>query len=104
MARLWWTQPVFGQSLVPYPALLRLLDPHLASIEVTNRLDFLGALKLMIFEPEVSGKVKERAELHRILDREQRIFGERYHLMISDQRLNAVLKRHLKDDMHRLAS
>jgi hypothetical protein len=67
-----------------------------ASTEVTNRLDFLAALKLMVFEPEVSGKVKERAELHRILEREQWIFGERYHLMISDQSLNAVLKRHLK--------
>jgi Histidine kinase-, DNA gyrase B-, and HSP90-like ATPase len=67
-----------------------------ASTEVTNRLDFLAALKLMVFEPEVSGKVKERAELHRILEREQWIFGERYHLMVSDQSLNAVLKRHLE--------
>jgi hypothetical protein len=67
-----------------------------ASTEVTNRLDFLAALKLMVFEPEVSGKVRERAELHRILEREQWIFGERYHLMVSDQSLNAVLKRHLE--------
>jgi len=67
-----------------------------ASTEVTNRLDFLAALKLMVFEPEVSGKVKERAELHRILEREQWVFGERYHLMISDQSLDAVLKRHLQ--------
>lgn len=67
-----------------------------ASTEVTNRLDFLAALKLMVFDPEVSGKVKERAELHRILEREQWIFGERYHLMVSDQSLNAVLRRHLE--------
>ncbi len=67
-----------------------------ASTEVTNRLDFLAALKLMVFEPEVSGKVRERAELHRILEREQWIFGERYHLMVSDQSLNAVLRRHLE--------
>lgn len=67
-----------------------------ASTQVTNRLDFLGALKLMVFEPEVSGKVKERAELHRILEREQWIFGEHYHLMVSDQSLDAVLKRHLQ--------
>jgi hypothetical protein len=66
-----------------------------ASTEVANRLDFLAALKLMVFDPEVSGKVKERAELHRILEREQWIFGERYHLMVSDQSLDAVLKRHL---------
>lgn len=66
-----------------------------ASTEVTNRLDFLAALKLMVFDPEVSGKVKERAELHRILEREQWVFGERYHLMVSDQSLDTVLKRHL---------
>lgn len=67
-----------------------------ASTQVTNRLDFLAALKLMVFEPEVSGKVKERAELHRILEREQWVFGEHYHLMVSDQSLDAVLKRHLQ--------
>jgi hypothetical protein len=67
-----------------------------ASTQVTNRLDFLAALKLMVFEPEVSGKVRERAELHRILEREQWIFGERYNLMVSDQSLDAVLKRHLE--------
>lgn len=67
-----------------------------ASTQVTNRLDFLADLKLMVFEPEVSGKVKERAELHRILERDQWIFGEHYHLMVSDQSLDAVLKRHLQ--------
>lgn len=67
-----------------------------ASTQVTNRLDFLAALKLMVFDPEVSGKVRERAELHRILEREQWIFGERYNLMVSDQSLDAVLKRHLE--------
>jgi len=50
----------------------------------------------MVFDPEVSDKVKERAELHRILEREQWVFGERYHLMVSDQSLNSVLRRHLE--------
>jgi hypothetical protein len=82
--------------------LRRLLDrTSLASLikaatEVTNRLDFLAALKLMVFEPDVSGKVRERSELHRILERELWVFGERYHLMVSDQSLNAVLRRHLE--------
>ena len=82
--------------------LKRLLDrTSLASLikaatEVTNRLDFLAALKMMVFEPDVSGKVRERSELHRILERELWVFGERYHLMVSDQSLNAVLRRHLE--------
>ncbi len=50
----------------------------------------------MVFDPEVNKKVRERAELHRILEREQWVFGERYHLMVSDQSLNAVLRRHLE--------
>lgn len=81
------------RRLLDRTSLARLIK---ASTQVTDRLDFLGALKLMVFDPEVSGKVKERSELHRILEREQWIFGEHYHLMVSDQSLDAVLKRHLQ--------
>ena len=93
---------LFNLSKADRDDLRRLLDrTSLATLiksstQVTNRLDFLAALKLMVFEPEISGKVKERAELHRILEREQWIFGERYHLMVSDKSLDAVLKRHLE--------
>lgn len=66
-----------------------------ASTQVTNRLDFLAALRLMVFDPKVSKKVRERTELHRILARETWIFGEQYSLLVSDQSLDAVLARHL---------
>ncbi len=46
-----------------------------ASTHVSNRLDFLAALRGMVFEPEVSKKVRERSELHRILERETWVFG-----------------------------
>lgn len=66
-----------------------------ATTQVTNRLDFLAALRLMVFDPEHSKKVKERKELHRILEGETWVFGEQYDLMVSDKSLDAVLARHL---------
>lgn len=65
-----------------------------ASTHVSNRLDFLAALRLMVFEPEVSKKVRERSELHRILERETWVFGEHLSMLVSDQSLDAVLARH----------
>ncbi|WP_219469850.1 ATP-binding protein [Nonomuraea rhizosphaerae] len=67
-----------------------------ATGQVSDRLDFLAALKKLVFEPEISRIVKERSELHKILERETWIFGDAYALMISDQSLDAVLVRHLK--------
>lgn len=66
-----------------------------ASGQVADRLDFLRALKLMVFEPEVAKKVKERSELHKILERETWVFGERFTMMLSDKSLDSVLQRHL---------
>ncbi|WP_327585454.1 ATP-binding protein [Nonomuraea sp. NBC_00507] len=68
-----------------------------ATGHVSDRLDFLAALKKLVFEPEISRTVKERSELHKILERETWIFGDAYSLMISDQSLDAVLARHLKE-------
>ncbi len=47
-------------------------------------------------EPDVRKVVKERTELHKILERETWVFGEQYAPMVSDQGLDAVLKRHLE--------
>jgi hypothetical protein len=66
-----------------------------AASEVTNRLDFLTALSHMVFEPEVRKLVKERTELHKILERETWIFGEHFQQLLSDRSLDAVLDRHL---------
>ncbi|MEU1734311.1 ATP-binding protein [Streptosporangium sp. NPDC020145] len=68
-----------------------------ATGQVSDRLDFLAALKKLVFEPEISRTVRERSELHKILERETWIFGDAYALMVSDQSLDAVLTRHLEE-------
>lgn len=65
-----------------------------ATTSVTNRLDFLRALELMVFDPEANGLVGERAHLHKILESELWIFGEEYNLMASEVGLTAALERH----------
>ncbi|MFF4435311.1 ATP-binding protein [Streptomyces sp. NPDC001621] len=66
-----------------------------ASSSVADRLDFLAALSHMVFDPEVRKLVKERTQLHKILESETWIFGEQFSLLVSDRSLNAVLDRHL---------
>lgn len=66
-----------------------------ASAQVSDRLDFLRAIREMVFQPDVAEKVKERSELHKILERETWVFGERFTMMLSDKSLDAVLQRHL---------
>ncbi|WP_336704839.1 ATP-binding protein [Micrococcus terreus] len=65
-----------------------------ASSDVTNRLEFLRALELMVFDPETSKMVGERAHLHRILESELWVFGEQFNLMVSERGLTAALERH----------
>ena len=63
---------------------------------VTNRLDFLNALELLIYDPEHSKKIKERKHLHKIIVKETWIFGEDYTLGADDLTLKNVLKQYLK--------
>lgn len=63
--------------------------------QVTDRLDFLKGLEVLVFEPDVRKRLKERAELHRILASETWIFGEEYALTADDESLTTVLKRHI---------
>jgi hypothetical protein len=51
----------------------------------------------MVFDPETSRTVKERSELHKILEQETWVFGDAYALMASDRSLDTVLCRHLKE-------
>jgi len=67
-----------------------------ASTDVTNRLEFLRALELMVFDPEAHKMVGEREHLHRILERELWVFGEQYNFMVSERGLSAALDRHLE--------
>ncbi|TDD87996.1 hypothetical protein E1293_07195 [Actinomadura darangshiensis] len=68
-----------------------------ATTEVTSRLDFVAALRKMVFDPQTSKIVKERSELHKILERETWVFGDAYALMVSDRSLDTVLQRHLQE-------
>lgn len=65
-----------------------------ASSNVTNRLEFLRALELMVFDPEANEMVRERDHLHKILESELWVFGEQYNLMVSERGLTAALDRH----------
>ncbi|WP_232077735.1 ATP-binding protein [Mycolicibacterium aichiense] len=67
-----------------------------ASTDVTNRLEFLRALDLIVFDPEAHKMVGEREHLHRILERELWVFGEQYNFMVSERGLSAALDRHLE--------
>lgn len=66
-----------------------------ASKLIANRLDFIEALKIMVFEPALKGKLKERSQLHRILAAETWMFGEEYNLTTDDQTLTTALKQHI---------
>lgn len=66
-----------------------------ASTSVTNRLEFLRALELMVYDPDTNQMVGEREHLHRILENELWVFGEQYNLMVSERGLTACLDRHL---------
>lgn len=81
------------QDLLVRTPLSRLIR---ATSHVTDRLDFLSALRVMVFDPESKGLVKERDNLHRILERESWVFGEQFHMMSSEIGLTNALRHHLK--------
>lgn len=61
---------------------------------VTDRLKFLNALKLMLFDKTAKKHLEERTQLHRILDQNTWILGEEYNLWASDKDLTTVLRVH----------
>lgn len=67
-----------------------------AAKEVTNRLDFLKALQILIFDPKSKRQLLERSQLHQIIAQETWIFGEEYNLVNNDEDLTSVLRSHLK--------
>jgi hypothetical protein len=82
--------------------LARLLDrTSLGSVisaaqTVSDRLDFLRSLELLLFDPGLKKTVLERSQLHRILAAEPWVFGEGFALSVDDQGLKEVLRRHLE--------
>jgi hypothetical protein len=67
-----------------------------AAKAVTDRLDFLKALQILIFDPKSKKQLLERSQLHRILAQETWIFGEEFNLLNDDEDLTSVLRSHLK--------
>ncbi|MGW4543262.1 ATP-binding protein [Streptomyces chartreusis] len=65
------------------------------STEVTDRLDFLRALEILLFDTEAKKVTRERDQLHKILENEAWVFGEEYSLMVSERGLSEVLRKHL---------
>jgi hypothetical protein len=78
-------------ALLKHTSLAQIIS---ASRVVTERLDFLRALELLVFDRDVKKVLRERTQLHRILEHHTWIFGEHFHLTVSDQSLNEVLAKH----------
>lgn len=67
-----------------------------AAKAVTDRLEFLRALQILVFDPSSKRQLLERSQLHRIIARETWIFGEQFNLMNDDEDLSAVLRSHIQ--------
>ncbi|SCE01452.1 Histidine kinase-, DNA gyrase B-, and HSP90-like ATPase [Streptomyces sp. TverLS-915] len=97
-------EELFALSKQEQAELSRLLDRTplssliKASTATTGRLDFLSALEHLVFAPvaRARARVKERTELHRVLENECWVFGEEYGLHVSDRSLNEVLRQHCR--------
>jgi hypothetical protein len=66
-----------------------------ASREIVDRLDFIAALRMLVFDPKSKQQLLERSQLHKILENRTWIFGEEFHLSASDKSLTDVLNKHL---------
>jgi len=65
-----------------------------AAKTVADRLKFITALEAIVFDPEKRERLKERSQLHKILAKNTWVFGEEYHLWVSDGDLRRVLQKH----------
>ena len=65
-----------------------------AATLVADRLKFLEALRFILFDFEARQKLRERSQLHKILEQNTWIFGEEYNLWASDKELTTVLRAH----------
>ncbi len=63
---------------------------------IADRLDFLEALEILVFDARVKPKVLERTQLHPLIAGSTWLFGEEFALAASDSSLNRVLKEHIK--------
>lgn len=64
--------------------------------EVTDRLQIVHELRLLLFDEKFKDKILERKHLHQIVKNETWIFGDDYTLGAEDSNLKNVLKAYLK--------
>ncbi len=67
-----------------------------ASRLIADRLEFIRGLETLVFDVKFKDRVRERAQLHRIIAENSWMFGEQYHLSVDDQSLTEVLKKHIE--------
>ena len=65
-----------------------------AATMVADRLKFPQGLRIILFDHEAKDRLKERSQLHKILETNTWIFGEEFNLWASDKELTTVLKVH----------
>ena len=63
---------------------------------VADRLTFLAGLEQILFDTDMKKRLKERSQLHKIIEDNTWLFGEEYNLSVSDRGLTAVLEKHRK--------
>ena len=63
---------------------------------VADRLKFLAGLEQILFDTEMKAQLKERSQLHKIVEDNTWLFGEEYNLSVSDRGLTTVLQKHRK--------
>ena len=61
---------------------------------VADRLKFLAGLEQILFNTDLKARLKERSQLHKIVEDNTWLFGEEYNLSVSDRGLTAVLRKH----------
>ena len=61
---------------------------------VADRLKFLAGLEQILFDTDLKERLKERSQLHKIVEDNTWLFGEEYNLSVSDRGLTAVLRKH----------
>ncbi|HDU8021402.1 ATP-binding protein [Cronobacter sakazakii] len=67
-----------------------------ASKIVSDRINFLNALDNLVHDRETKDSFLERDQLHKILEKEAWVFRDDFYLAGSEDRLETVLKKHLK--------
>ena len=65
-----------------------------AASEIADRLKFITGLEAILFDPDLKKRVKDRSQLHKIIETKTWIFGEEYNLWVSDRSLTEVLRQH----------